>query len=460
MRVSKFLSTLAVAGALTFSASAALAQRANGNVAVSGTLSARDSHDEEGHFFRTRTVTLRAGDTVELAAQSSDFDTILRVAGPGGFEQSNDDADGEGLNSRLSFRVPATGAYRVTVTSYNVGEEGTYQLSIRHGVTVTDDASNAANASPEEGSSNASDDEQSASAPSDPSNTAADDGNGAIPSQPQSWAWDDTRHMFVPAGAPTGIDGSATAGDGGASNDHGVQNPFAPDPTANAGTGTVFGVFVGVSDYGGENNLDYTANDARDLARSFERSGLVRHGNAIVLTDSDATSSRVRQAFQTLAPRITAHDTFVFFFDGHGSSNEVALRSGPFSGSEISGLLEGIHGQQLVVLDSCNSGSIAPIIRGHANRIGLFSSRSTETSYVASEVNAGGWLAYFMIQAVQHHVSGAGNATHVADLVAYVQRGYGQRVGGRQHMVVASGAGDSATLWHAPGRSDSVATAR
>ncbi len=447
MRVSKFLSTLAVTGALTLSASAALAQRSDDNLAVSGMLSANDSHDDEGHFFRTRRIGLRAGDTVEFSAQSSDFDTVLRVEGPRGFEQSNDDAEGEGLNSRLSFRVPATGMYRVTVTSYNAGESGTYQLAIQHGVNVSDDDSSASNdSSADDGSSNTM-------IQADPSAPAMDDGNGAIPPQPPAWAWDDTRHMFVPVGAP-----AVATNDDGNTGSPTAQNPFAPD--ANAGTGTVYGVFVGVSDYGGSNNLDYTANDARDLARAFERSGLVRHGNAIVLTDGEATSSQVRQAFQTLAPRVTARDTFVFFFDGHGSSNQVVLRSGAMSGNQLSGLLDGIRGQQLVVLDSCYSGSIAPIIRGHANRVGLFSSRSNETSYVASEVNAGGWLAYFMIQAVRQGVGGADGAVRVADLVNYVQQGYGQRVGGRQHLVATSGAGNTAMLWRAPGRSNSVAVAR
>jgi hypothetical protein len=461
MRVSKFLSTLAVASALTLSASAALAQRAGDDLAVSAALSASDSHDSEGHFFRTRRVTLRAGDTVQIGATSSDFDTVLRVSGPNGFSQMNDDAEGEGLNSRLSFRVPATGTYQVTVTSYNANETGTYQLSIQHGVAISDDDSSATNDDGSNGANDnsASDDGSDNTMPADPSNTAANDGNGAVPPQPQAWGWDDTRHMFVPIG-PYPANGAnpvdPSNGNDTATND--TQNPFVPDPST--GTGTVYGVFVGVSDYGGGNNLDDTANDARNMARAFEHSGLIRHGNAIVLTDGEATSGQVRQAFQTLGRRVTARDTFVFFFDGHGSSNEVELQSGPLTGGELSNLLDGIRGEQLVVLDSCYSGSIAPIVRGHSNRVGLFSSRSNETSYVASEVNAGGWLAYFVIEAVQHGITGSDGAVHVADLVNYVQRGYGQRVGGRQHLVVAAGAGTTATLWHAPGRSPAVAAVR
>jgi hypothetical protein len=452
MRVSKFLSTIALTGALTFGTTAAFAQQASAPLAVSGALSARDAHDSDGHFFRTRTVNLTAGDTVEIRASSSEFDTVLRVSGPAGLHETNDDAPGDGTNSRLAFRVPATGAYQVTVTSYNANETGSYQLSLEHGASL-DDANNAA--SSDDDSNTGSDNVQ----PIDDNDGSSASNDGAIPPQPQAWAWDDNQHMFVPVGAYAGQN-VPSANNGVATTDVGTDpNPFVPD--ANAGTGTVYGIFVGVSDYGGSSNLDYTANDARQLARAFEQRGLIRHGNAIVLTDGAANEAQVRQAFQTLAPRVTSRDTFVFFFDGHGDHHEVELQSGSLQEGTISQLLDTVRGQQLVVLDSCYSGSLAPIVRGHSNRIALFSSRANETSYVASEVQAGGWLAYFMIQAIRHGVSGSDGALHVADLVNYVQGGYSQRVGDQQHLVVTSGAPRTATLWRTTrAASSSVAMAQ
>jgi hypothetical protein len=449
MRVSKFLSTIALTGALTLGASAAFAQQASAPLAVSGALSARDSVDGDGHYFRTRTMTLRAGDTVEIRASSSEFDTVLRVSGPS-FHETNDDTPGEGTNSRLAFRVPATGAYQVTVTSYNASETGSYQLSVEHGVSL--DANN--NGSSDDDGSQDSNAQQPIDDNDGNNDSASND--GAIPAQPQAWAWDDNQHMFVPVGQYAGQNVPPSN-----SNVATNEDPSANTPDPNAGTGTVYGIFIGVSDYGGSSNLSYTANDARQLARAFESRGLIRHGNAIVLTDGEANDAQVRQAFQTIAPRVTSRDTFVFFFDGHGSHHEVELQSGSLHEGQIAQMLDGVRGQQLVVLDSCYSGSLTSVIRGHSNRIGLFSSRATETSYVASEVQAGGWLAYFMIQAVRQGISGQDGAMHVADLVNYVQGGYSQRVGDQQHLVVSSGAGRTATLWRTNRRaSNSVAMAQ
>ena len=441
MRVSKILSMFAAATALSLGATSAFAQQANSDLAVSGMLSGRDSHDSDGHFFRSRSVNLTAGDTVEITAASSEFDTVLRVSGPG-VTESNDDAPGNGTNSRVVFSVPTTGAYRVTVTSYNANETGAYQLAVRHGASL-DDSSNDSDGDDDDTSQSGNDEQPSINgAYVDPSAASV----GEIPPQPPAWAWDDNQHMFVPVGQIPSADPSTVA-----------QNPGTVDP--NAGTGTVYGVFVGVSNYGGSNNLSDTANDARNLERAFEQSGLIRRGNAIVLTDGRATSDQVRQAFHTLAPRVTSRDTFVFFFDGHGNHHEIELQSGPMMANEMSSLLDSMRGQQLVVLDSCYSGSLASVTNGRANRIGLFSSRANETSYVASEVHAGGWLAYYMIEAVRRGVS-ANGAMHVNDLVGFVQRGYGQRVNGQQHLVVASGAEQTATLWRTGATNQNVALAQ
>ncbi|MEI8259153.1 MAG: caspase family protein, partial [Deltaproteobacteria bacterium] len=398
MRTSQTLTWLAFSGAVAVAAPPAFAQRARGDVSVSAALSARDGHDADGHFFRTRAVNLRAGTDVAIRVDSAAFDTVVHVTGPQ-FDETNDDAEGEGTNSRLAFHVATSGAYRVTVTTYTAGETGAYSLAIHQGPASAGGAVEPAAAqapaeiAPEPGAEM-------------PDGSGVDEAAGTA-AQPQGWVWDDAQHMFVSSGAapsqPADVNG-ATDGQG-TNEEPSNGNPFVPGVDAAGGTGTVYGVFVGVSNYGGGNDLDDTAADARNLAGAFEHAGLVRHGNAIVLTDGEATGDQVRQAFRTLAARVTARDTFVFFFDGHGDTNEVELQSGALTAEELSQLLDGVRGQQLVVLDSCNSGSLASVVRGHPNRFGLFSSRANETSYVASEVHAGGWLAWFTIQAVRQQVA-------------------------------------------------------
>lgn len=508
MRMARILSTIALSGTLSLALAApAMAQTPAPSVlSVDGVLHPNDPVDGEGRHRRVRNITLQAGEGVDISVASDAFDTMLRVTGPNGFSAENDDAEGEGLNSRLRFRVLATGTYYIEVTTYSAGETGEYHLEVHRGVSIDEDPSSA--------TGNGADVVQQP----DSQVTAAPQGYGGydpnvgiyagtyvgqqpnVPppttypgyGQPVQGNWGAPQYPgYVPQGyaqpgyvppqgyaAPQGYVGYAPQYPGYVPQPQsyaqpGYANPgaWSQDPSAQptqpaqpgiGGTGTVYGIFIGISDYAGSNtNLDYTAQDARDLSDAFLRARLIRAGNAIVLTDAEATPSNVRRAFQTIAMRATENDTVVFFHDGHGNSNTIALRGGSMSSQELSSLMDRVHGQHLVVLDSCHSGGFASIIQGRPNRTGLFSSRADETSYVASEVRAGGWLAYFMIQAVRGDVNGGPDGLQVNELASYVQRGYNQRVGGRQHLVVATGInGAQATLWGAAPRNSNVASAR
>ena len=73
-------------------------------------------------------VQLIRGVTYRVDLRSSRFDTFLEMSGPDLREQ-NDDADS--LNhSALEVQAPATGEYRIVVTSYSAGETGTYDLDV------------------------------------------------------------------------------------------------------------------------------------------------------------------------------------------------------------------------------------------------------------------------------------------------------------------------------------------
>ncbi len=86
-----------------------------------------------------------------------------------------------------------------------------------------------------------------------------------------------------------------------------------------AGQGSMYGVFVGISDYGSRGNLYGCADDARQLAQSYINAHLGSAQNFMVLTDAEATTTNVRQAFQTIAGRVGPEDVFMFFHSGHGS---------------------------------------------------------------------------------------------------------------------------------------------
>ncbi len=70
---------------------------------------------------------------VQIVMRSGDFDTYLYIGrADGDFEvlASDDDGLGEGLNSRLNFTLPETGAYVVRASSFGGGGRGLYALEM------------------------------------------------------------------------------------------------------------------------------------------------------------------------------------------------------------------------------------------------------------------------------------------------------------------------------------------
>jgi hypothetical protein len=351
-----------------------------------GTLDDDSPTDDAGHHVQARTVTLRRGDAVRFGVSSSDFDTVARASGPGGQQWEDDDGAGRGTDSLLQFTAPRDGRYELTVTSYEAGESGAFrtELSVARGGAVNED-----DAAPDADSADASDDTN-----------------------------DD---------APADV------------------RPTPAQPAA-AGAGTTWGIFVGISRYDGENDdLPGSAGDARNLARSFERAGWTQRGNAVVLTDREATLDQVRQAFRSVAPRVRANDTLVFFFDGHGSSDTLDLRGEDLSRRELGRLLDRVPGRSLLVLDSCEAGGFASVVRGHEGRAGLFSSRANESSSTAPEVGAGGWLAYNFRRAIDGGVRRRPDGSiDLGEVVRYVERDYRARDLDQQLVATQATRGDFA----------------
>jgi hypothetical protein len=143
----------------------------------------------------------------------------------------------------------------------------------------------------------------------------------------------------------------------------------------------------------------------------------MRAGDAITLTDADATTGNLRVAIATLTAQAGPEDTFILFYSGHG--DRVARDSGPemfdpdsldetielYDGGirddELRSMLEPMHaGTTLLLLDSCFSGGFAKDLISVPGRMGLFSSEEDVTSQVAVKFRAGGYLAVFFEEAV------------------------------------------------------------
>jgi Bacterial pre-peptidase C-terminal domain len=67
---------------------------------------------------------------VGLANRSASFDSVLLVNGPNDFQQINDDANSNTLNSRLDLTLPTNGTYTITVNTVAAAATGTYRLSV------------------------------------------------------------------------------------------------------------------------------------------------------------------------------------------------------------------------------------------------------------------------------------------------------------------------------------------
>jgi len=189
--------------------------------------------------------------------------------------------------------------------------------------------------------------------------------------------------------------------------------PGAPAPGAprvQPGGGQVFGIYVGITEYP-SGRLPLCADDAVKLAEDMRRAGLQTEAQQILLTDSNATPERVRQAFADMARRVGPNDLFIFFYSGHGAQSSempgsqeldhreeaINLVGGDIGDDEMARLFDQVNARvAIIALDSCFSGGFARDVIARPNRMGFFSSEEDLTSNVASNFQAGGYLSHFL----------------------------------------------------------------
>lgn len=102
-------------------------QTLNGTIAPSA--------DDDPYSFTTT-----AGTSLRLTMQRNDtsLDSYLELYGPSGLVAVNDDVDGT-LDSRIEFRAPADGTYRIIARSYNRASSGSYRIALSGGPSDGDD---------------------------------------------------------------------------------------------------------------------------------------------------------------------------------------------------------------------------------------------------------------------------------------------------------------------------------
>lgn len=104
-------------------------------VPATGRLTAEDPRREGDIAVQAWALAGEAGESVDVTLESTAFDAMLFVTGPGLSVLSDDDGAGN-LNSRLTVRFPADGDYIVAASALGAGSFGEYTITLSEPVDV------------------------------------------------------------------------------------------------------------------------------------------------------------------------------------------------------------------------------------------------------------------------------------------------------------------------------------
>ncbi len=457
---------------------------ASGTRSERGTLGPGDTTLRTGEYVDSYAFEGRPGQRVHIDLRSNDFDTYLILKDPAGEQQENDDFESTS-RSVIDADLSESGTYRVLVTSYSEGETGSYTLEIDQGAgaaptTVTasrdvqtldfggtargtlepsdgrlDDGEyrdlyvfngNAGDRIRIDMNSDAFDTYLGVISPSG-EDVQNDDFEGSTSHSRIDMTLEESgRYRVVATSYSSGMTGqyalSLAAASQAAPAAEIARRRQAPGP-APSGEGRVYGIFAGISDYGGRaSNLSYTAEDAVRVQDALVRSGSMRTDDGVLLRDSQVTVGNIRDAVRDLSGRIGPNDTFVFFYSGHGGR---IPRNGPqpsdpdaldetlefydagIADDEFRDLMSQLNaGKILVFLDACFSGGFSKDVISAPGRMGMFSSEEDVTSSVAAKFRAGGYLAVFLADAIGDRLADADGDGRInaIELSQYVHERY------------------------------------
>lgn len=132
--------TVDVAGDVSaFETLASLILSSNEVRSEEGFLEAGDKTLNSGEFVDNYAFIGHAGQLVVIDMLSSEFDPYLILFLPDKSQEDNDDWEGSREQARLEIILPLDGLYRVSATSLEPGETGSYSLEIRDEVPFIKD---------------------------------------------------------------------------------------------------------------------------------------------------------------------------------------------------------------------------------------------------------------------------------------------------------------------------------
>lgn len=443
---------------------------------VQGTLESGDLQRTNGQYLDRFQFRGKAGQTVQIDVNSRDFDTYLFLTGPDGSGEENDDISASDLNSSVVFTLPVDGDYEVLVSSSRRGETGRYTVVMKE-VQVTPSVRPTASGAGaqtltlgriESAALTVSDQRIESGERMDPYLLAVRAGQSYEVRMESSEfdAWlelrseggvDESNDDATPGATDAAVTftapqtetvsiyaTSARAGELGRYTIVAREiSPSARQAVAPSGHGRVIAVMVGISDYGGAGDLPLCAEDALRIREALGSTGMLAPESTILL-NKDATRAEIAAAFRRAAAATTPNDVFLFFYSGHG--NRVPTRDASeydrFSETlvlsdhdelldkELAAMLDSIQSRlTIVALDSCFSGGFRQQVNTDTRRVGIFSSEEDVVSAVATRFRAGGYLSYFLAQALTSaaDVSPRDGQISVLELTQYIRRQWSER---------------------------------
>jgi len=103
----------------------------------SGALDGADTVISTGEFAEVISVEGQAGEHWVVDLRSNEFDPFLIVKAPSGEQLENDDFEGDSSRSLLDFELSESGTYTIGVTTYQPGETGAFDMTLRRAEGIT-----------------------------------------------------------------------------------------------------------------------------------------------------------------------------------------------------------------------------------------------------------------------------------------------------------------------------------
>ena len=440
--------------------------------------SGEDLAMETGEFYDTYEVEVSAGENLLIEVESVGFDSWLMMTLASGRTIYNDDA---GSQSRSALLLEASGeagettTLELLVSSYSPGEEGEYTLTVKRvpaGYVLNDaPAVEEVEVGSEVVASLAAGDatldsgefydyfrffgEEGDQVSVSMRSTEIDSylilttpGGSNLSNDDFEGERDSRVHFVLPESGEYRV--QATSYASGEEGEYSllVENlPFERlEPPADLGR--IFGIFVGVGDYGDRiSALDGTALDARRFAESLAGSSTMAKSDITLLVDEGATAEALREAVAHVAAEAGDNDTVVFFFSGHGDrvkrfgdrqlsdmdrhDETIELYDTEMLDDEFAALWEGVGAKRvLFFLDSCYSGGFSGDLIDRVGRVGFFASEEAQLSEVAGRLGAGGYLSAFLFEAIQEEGADLNldGAVNMEELRAFVAKRFSEEV--------------------------------